>query len=82
MRAKVERFTAEDNGFIEVLNRPERVVSSGETKCKVVQCQWPIRVPLRGKVEYFSVKENGLIEILNRPKLVVPNGESICMVGQ
>ena len=34
---KVECFSVEDNGVMEVLHSPEQVVLSGETICKVVQ---------------------------------------------
>ena len=37
LRTKVECFSVEDNGLIEVFHCPELIVRSGEINCKVAQ---------------------------------------------
>lgn len=83
MRAKVECFTAKDNGLVEVLHRPELLPLSGEFTCKVVQRHRSTRMSLRVKLKCFAVEAMiGPIEILHCTELLVPSGEINCKVGQ
>ena len=81
----VLRFSAEDNGLVEILHFSELIIPIGETNCEVAQRQRPMKVSLRAKDEGFSAEDNGLVEVLHGPKQIVPIGEMNCeclSVGQ
>jgi hypothetical protein len=78
LREKVEYFSDEEKGLIEVLQRPDLLVPSVESNCKVVQRYPPIRVSLQAKVEGFSVEDNGLLKVPRRSKPVITVTEMLC----
>ena len=62
-RAKVERFSVEDNGFVKVLHCPKPTIPNGQTTSKVVQRVGSKRVSLRTKVEPLSIEDNGFLKV-------------------
>ena len=78
----VECFSAKDNSRVEVLHRPELVVPSGKSNCKVIQRDSSKRVSLRDMVKCFSVEDNGPLEVPCRSQLAVTIIEMICKPNQ